>query len=90
LFRVFKGKLALVHFHGAFISFMALYFVHGALFPSWHFILFMALLFFLHSACCSCIALYSNSKYEPALIYFSLQIIMQLLFQFLDMKRLIS
>jgi hypothetical protein len=28
-----------------FISFMALYFIHGALFHSWHFISFMALYF---------------------------------------------
>jgi hypothetical protein len=65
----FKGKLALVHFQStsafkALSAFMALYFIHGALFHSWRFISFMALLFFLHSALFKC------SKCESALIYF--------------------
>jgi hypothetical protein len=74
IFKSLSAFIALYfNFHGAlfhswrFISFMALYFIHGALFHSWRFyvihgafIEFMALLFFLHSAFCSCIALYSN------------------------------
>jgi hypothetical protein len=49
-----KGKLELVHFQNAsafkaLSAFMALYFIHGALFHSWHFISFMAL-YFIHCA----------------------------------------
>jgi hypothetical protein len=81
-------KLVIVNFHSAF-SF------HGA------FILFMALYFSCIAPFCSCIALYSNflsvsqhlcifSNCESARYFTFFQIVMQLLFQFLDVKRLIS
>jgi hypothetical protein len=63
--------------------FIALYFIHGALFHSWRFISFMALYFSFHGpfflfralyfSCiapfCSCIALYSDFLCESALVF---------------------